>query len=129
MSGWKSYYLPWAAWVAVLVAFAFVALPEAPQPPALNVDKIRHASAYALLGVLTARAAAARRGGAFALVAAFFAVAAVGATTETIQIFVPGRSADVVDLGADLAGGVFGALAYLWAFRGGRPATERNHDP
>jgi VanZ family protein len=123
----KSYYLPPAAWTAVLVVFALVSLPEAPQPPALNVDKVRHAAAYALLGALAARAmaGAARGGGTFAFVAAFFAVAAVGAGTEVIQLFAPGRSADVVDLGADLAGGGCGALAYLWAFTG-RPAPPED---
>jgi len=123
----KSYYLPWATWVAVLVFFALVALPEAPQPRALNIDKVRHAAAYALLGALAARAVAgaARRGGTFAFVVAFFAVLLVGSGTEIIQAFVPGRTADIVDLGADLAGGIFGAAAYLWAFAG-RPAETDN---
>lgn len=123
MSDLKSYYLPWAAWVAVLVVFAFVALPEAPQPRALNIDKVRHAAAYALLGALAARAVAgaARRTRTLAFVVAFFAVLLVGTATEIIQAFVPGRSADIVDLGTDLAGGVLGALAYLWAFAGGAP--------
>ena len=127
MSDIKSYYLPWATWVAVLVFFALVALPEAPQPRALNIDKVRHAAAYALLGALAARAVAgaARRGGTFAFVVAFFAVLLVGSGTEIIQAFVPGRTADIVDLGADLAGGIFGAAAYLWAFAG-RPAETDN---
>ncbi len=121
MNDVKSYYLPWAGWVAVLVVFAFVALPEAPQPPSLNIDKVRHAAAYALLGALAARAVAgaAHRGGTFAFVVAFFTVLLVGTGTEIIQAFVPGRNADIVDLGADLAGGIFGTLAYLWAFAGG----------
>ena len=126
MSNIKSYYLPWAAWVGVLVFFAFVALPEAPQPRALNIDKVRHAAAYALLGALAARAmaGAARRGGTFAFVVAFFSVLLIGAGTEIIQAFVPGRGADVVDLGADLAGGIFGASAYLWAFAGRAAETD-----
>ncbi len=105
----------------MLVVFACVAFPEAPQPRGLNIDKVRHAAAYALLGALAARAmaGAARRGGTFAFVVAFFTVLAVGTGTEIIQAFVPGRSADIVDLGADLAGGISGALAYLWAFAGG----------
>ncbi len=104
-------------WAAVLVVFAFVALPEAPQPAALNVDKMRHAAAYALFGALAARAMAGgtARGGTFAFVVAFFAVFIFGIGTETIQIFVPGRSADIIDLGADLLGGLTGALLYLWA--------------
>ena len=57
---------------------------------------------------------------------AFFTVAAVGTGTEIIQAFVPGRSADIVDLGADLAGGVAGALAYLWTCTGRPTETERN---
>jgi VanZ family protein len=127
VSDLKSYYIPWAAWVAVLVVFAFVALPEAPQPRALNIDKVRHAAAYALLGALAARAlaGAVRRGGTLAFVVAFFTVLLVGTGTEVIQAFVPGRSADIVDLASDLAGGVFGALAYLWAFAG-RAAEASN---
>jgi VanZ family protein len=109
VSDFKSYYLPWAAWVAVLVFFAFVALPEAPQPRALNIDKVRHAAAYALLG---------------AFVVSFFTVLLVGSGTEIIQGFVPGRSADIVDLGADLAGGIFGSSAYLWAFVGRTAETD-----
>jgi len=117
-AGIARYYLPVLGWVAVLVVFACVSLPEAPQPAALNVDKMRHAAAYALLGALAARAAAGHAAGrgAAAFVAAFFAVFAVGVGTEIIQISVPGRSADVVDLGADLLGGVLGALLYLGAF-------------
>jgi VanZ family protein len=120
------YYLPWALWTTVLFVFAFVALPEAHQPPALNIDKMRHAAAYALLGVLAARAVAgaASRGGGFAFFAAFVTVAGVGIATEVLQLFVPGRTADVVDLAADLAGGVSGALAYLWAFGAGAGAAE-----
>ncbi len=120
----RKYYLPLMIWVGVLVTFAFVSLPEAPQPPTLNIDKIRHAAAYALLGALAARAmaGAVRRGGAFAFAVSFLAVFAVGAGTEVIQLFVPGRFGDVVDLGADLLGGVAGAAAYLWAFTGGRAA-------
>ena len=128
MSAVKSYYIPLAAWTAVLIIFAFASLPESPQPPALNVDKVRHAAAYALLGALAARAmaGAVRRGGTFSFVVAFFTVTLVGAGTEGIQMFVPGRSADIVDLGADLAGGVVGALAYLWAFTGRPVETEHN---
>jgi len=122
----KSYYVPLAAWIAVLIVFAFASLPESPQPPAMNIDKVRHAAAYALLGALAARAmaGAVRRGGTFSFVVAFFTVTLVGAGTEGIQILVPGRSADIVDLGADLAGGVAGALAYLWAFTGRPLGTE-----
>jgi len=121
MANVKRYYLPLAAWAAVLVAFAVISLPEAPQPVRLNVDKMRHAAAYALLGALAARAfaGAVGRGGTVAFVASFFLVFGVGVSTEIIQLFIPARSADIVDLGADLAGGVAGALLYLWAFRGG----------
>jgi VanZ family protein len=121
------YYLPWAAWVGVLFTFAFISLPESPQPASLSIDKVRHAAAYALLGALAARAVAGavRRGGTLAFVAAFFTVAVVGVGTELIQSFVPGRVADVVDLACDLAGGVVGAAAYLWAFTG-RPKRAEN---
>jgi VanZ family protein len=126
--GFKKYYLPLLAWVAVLLTFAVISLPEAPQLARLNVDKMRHAAAYGLLGALAARAAAgaAARGGTFAFVVAFFFVFGVGLGTEFLQASVPERTADVVDLAADLAGGVIGALAFLWAFTGGaRAVPER----
>jgi len=124
--GFKKYYLPLLAWVAVLLTFAVISLPEAPQLARLNVDKMRHAAAYGLLGALAARAAAgaAARGGTF--VVAFFFVFGVGLGTEFLQASVPERTADVVDLAADLAGGGIGALAFLWAFAGGaRAVPER----
>lgn len=126
MANVKRYYLPLAAWAAVLVVFAVVSLPEAPQPVRLNVDKMRHAAAYALLGALAARAFAGAfgRGGTAAFVASFALVFGMGSATEFIQYFLPDRSADIVDLGADLAGGVAGALLYLWAFRGRAPAAR-----
>lgn len=112
----RTYYWPVVAWVTVLLAFAVVSLPEAPQPAAWNIDKVRHAAAYALLGALTARAVAASSGRqAPAAVGAFFLVFAVGVVTEVIQTFVPRRSADFIDLAADLTGGLAGALLFLWA--------------
>lgn len=112
------YWFPLGAWTAVLLAFAVVSLPETYQPPALNVDKVRHAAAYALFGALAARAlwGATGRGVPFSWVGATLGVIALGLGTETIQAFVPGRAADVVDLAADIIGGTAGAGFFLWAF-------------
>jgi len=117
-----SNYGPVAAWVAVLLTFAVISLPEAPQPQAWNIDKMRHAAAYALLGALLARAVVATsRHLSTALVAAFFGVCAVGLATEVIQLAVPGRTADVVDWAADITGGLAGAGLFL---RGLGPGPE-----
>ena len=85
-----------------------------------HIDKVIHLALYAVLGVLVARAIAARR-----LMAsprlprrprfATLAVASVGmalfaAADEWHQRWVPGRSGDVADWCVDVAGGTFALL-------------------
>lgn len=76
-------------------------------------DKVAHFGAYAALGALLWWAAA----GLAARTAAAVAVALgglYGAADEVHQRFVPGRSADIRDWAADLAG-VAAAVAIAWA--------------
>lgn len=78
-----------------------------------GADKVAHLGIYAALGFLCARALfgyghvrAARLGGALL-------AAAYGATDELHQLFVPGRSAEWLDLLADAVGAVLGASLYV----------------
>jgi VanZ family protein len=85
-------------------------------PPGIS-DKASHALEYAGLSALALRALA---GGRWANVTARAAAGAVlwcvayGLTDEWHQGFVPGRSADLADVGADLLG-ASAAAAAIWA--------------
>jgi VanZ family protein len=89
-------------------------------PPTPNdvSDKSLHLAAYFVLGVLTVRAVlggvpgrVTRRGAVLALLIAI----GYGCFDEAHQWFVPGRTADVLDLLADSAG-VVAALVVCWAW-------------
>jgi VanZ family protein len=82
-----------------------------------GTDKQLHGLAYGVLAILVARART--RGHIPALTAREAAVAwavatLYGATDEMHQAFVPGRTADWMDVGADAAG-AFAAVSALWA--------------
>jgi VanZ family protein len=75
-----------------------------------GADKLVHAVLYGILGALVARAAGAaatRR----TLGTLLLGVAAFAAVDEWHQRFIPGRSADVRDFAADLAGAIAGFAA------------------
>lgn len=107
--------MPVAAYMAVI--FYLSSLPQPPIPEEVS-DKSAHAFGYFGLGVLAARAVAgglpARMTVRLALTAAAIAVG-YGVTDETHQMFVPGRSADLLDLYADAAGACIG-VAGCWAW-------------
>ena len=99
-------------WMAII--FALSSEPK----PALDLgfsgqDKFLHLGAYGLLGLLCIGAMPRQAGAGYSLrqVALAAAVAALyGLSDEWHQSFVPGRSADLLDLVADAAGGLLGAL-------------------
>ena len=98
---------------------AIFAVSSTAQVPTLpgNTDKQLHGAAYGLLAILVARALT--RGDIPALTVRHAATAWVvatvyGATDEFHQSFVPGRSAEWLDLAADAAG-AFAAVSALWA--------------
>ena len=103
-----------ALFVSTLVAVTTLAL--MPQPPhALDSgwDKLNHALAF---GVLMALALRAWRPASWrALVWTAAALLAYGAAIEVAQSFVPGRSAEALDLLADAVGLCAGAA--LWKRR------------
>jgi VanZ family protein len=88
-----------------------------PLPAVTGLDKVAHFTEYALFGVLLSRALIGF--GARPAVALWVTVGLCllyGASDEFHQRFVPGRSADVRDLAADVIGGTAGALT-LYAVR------------
>jgi VanZ family protein len=110
--------LLWAPVVVYMAAiFVVSGLHRAPLPENVS-DKTAHSAAYFVLGVLAVRAV---HGGLPARVIARGALLAMlitigyGAFDEVHQYFVPGRSADVLDLRADALGGI-AALITCWAW-------------
>jgi VanZ family protein len=91
-------------------------------PPFLSSDALLHAIAYAVLAALVHGVLAPARLGALRTAVLAAAIAgAYGATDEWHQSFVPGRSADPLDLAADLVGAAAGAaLAAALAWRAAR---------
>ena len=110
--------LLWAPVVVYMALIFFVsALPEAPLPSDVS-DKSAHVVGYLVLGVLAVRAV---HGGLPARVTSHGALLALaitigyGAFDEGHQWLVPGRSADLLDLLADAAGGLVGLIG-CWAW-------------
>jgi len=114
---------------ALAVAGAIVALSSVPGdrlelPLFPHADKLAHLAVYGLLGLLVLRALARTTRLALAT-RAFVTVVLVtvfGVTDELHQVFVPGRSAEVLDVVADGAGALLACVVF-WA--GGRLARRR----
>jgi len=105
---------------SALAALAdWLALADTPAPQVSGSDKFVHALLFGLCGLTSLRAWGDRRTHAVrtALALALFAVA-----TETLQLWVPGRSASLGDLVADLLGVLAGMGLAAWTMRS-RPAA------
>jgi VanZ family protein len=100
-------WLPAAAWA--LVIFSLSARSTIPGPEIPYFDKVAHFGAYAVLGVLLAFGA--HRSGAPAWIALALGIV-YGASDEIHQMFVPGRSPDVMDWAADAAGVITACYLY-----------------
>lgn len=107
----------WAACILVITSVPASALP--PMSPFAGADKLVHASMYALFGILAGRAMV--RQGALRIAAPLVAIALFAAGDEWHQQLIPGRSADVLDWMADVAGATIG-LTYTYM---ARPRRER----
>lgn len=106
-------WLPAAAWAATI--YLLSSQPRLPGPEIPNFDKVAHFGAYAILGALLAFAA--HRSRVSVLVAVAVGVL-YGASDEVHQMFVPGRSPDVLDWAADAAGVVTACYLYTrWRSR------------
>jgi len=79
-------------------------------------DKVAHVAEYLVLGLLLVRAMRATLRVSRPLFAAMMAigfVVLVGGADEFYQSFVPGRSSDILDFAADVAGGAIAQWAYV----------------
>jgi VanZ family protein len=118
-------WLPFAAACAGI--WILSSMPHPPVPPWLqfqHADKLMHFAAYAALGglALVGVGDRARRRSALA---AWALVVVWGLCDELHQSFVPGRTASLGDLGADVCGGALGVgLVALGARRGARKAES-----
>ena len=107
----------WGPVAAYMVAiFLESSVSQVPELPTRVTDKDAHGFLYAGLALLMLRALAGaswRNVTIGAGVAAVVLSAAYGATDEFHQRFVPGRTADLLDLAADTAGAA-AAVAVVW---------------
>jgi len=87
--------------------------------PLAQMDKLAHGAAYALLGFLLAVGffRLLRAPLKIKLISVVLAGAGLGILDEIHQIFVPGRTPDLLDIAADLAGAVLGLLLFRWVFQ------------
>ncbi len=79
-------------------------------------DKLMHVGEYLVLGLLLVRAMRATLRVSRPLFAAMMAIAfvvLVGGADEYYQLFVPGRTSDVLDFAADVVGGGLAQWAYV----------------
>ena len=83
-------------------------------PSILHMDKLAHAAAYALLGFLIFRAFQSTRiqkSAVLLVILSALASSLYGISDEIHQYFVPSRTADIVDVAADIMGSFMGAIA------------------
>jgi VanZ family protein len=115
---------PVAAWMAIIF---FVSARPLPGPAQSVPDWTTHVAAYAVLGLLMARAVSGGRPLVTvreALLAAALATG-YGVSDEIHQAFVPERHPDVRDAFSDMVGSALGAAFYLQARALLSPRRER----
>jgi len=106
-------WLPAAAWAVTI--FWLSSRSTIPGPKIPHLDKAAHFGAYAVLGALLAFAADRSR---WPLAVAVALGVLYGASDEIHQMYVPGRSPDVLDWAADAAGVAAGCFLYTrWRLR------------
>ena len=92
-----------------------------PRPPDLSEvpggDKLVHSAAYALLAFLLARTLAGRRPLTLATVAAVLTIIAVYGTTDELTQPLAGRTSELGDWAADMAGAMLGLVAARYSPR------------
>lgn len=115
MSAWG----PVVLWGLVIFGLSSIPGSQIPDVGFTFADKVAHVGVYGVLGALFFRAwRHSRRGAAASAIVALAALSALayGVTDEIHQMFVPNRSSEVLDLVADLVGGVVGAAAASLVF-------------
>lgn len=104
-------------WAAVILIGT--SWPRLQMPSFEDGDKVVHALAYTVLGVLTTRAALMRRRTTANLALVIAGIALFGALDELHQAWIPGRFPSMADWWADAIGGAAGSVL-SWASRAAR---------
>jgi VanZ family protein len=128
VKGFASRWGPPLLWAAAIFSVSSrSALPRLPS--VLDWDKLQHSAAYAVGGLLIARALGGGRDGRGALLAVVLG-SLYGASDEIHQLFVPNRSSDPVDWIADTLGVLAGVgLWHLYLRHSERRAGRRAAAP
>jgi len=95
----------------IFIQSSYPATQSLPSIP--HIDKLMHAAAYALLGFLFFRAfqsTSIQRSAVLLLIFSALASSLFGISDEIHQHFVPTRTADIMDVLADIAGSLLGAV-------------------
>jgi len=110
---------PPLAYTAIIFLLSFIPVGSPPRIWSAQ-DKAAHFLEFALLSALLFRAL--RPGGGLlrTLLIAFLASTGMGVLVELVQALIPSRSAEFLDVAADAAGALAGALAAVAVFRGQR---------
>ncbi len=115
-------HLAWIAtvlWAGLIFAGSSIPASDLRGPEVPYLDKLVHATEYAVLGALVLVALGQRR----ALILAVGLAALYGASDELHQTLVPGRDSSVYDWLADAIGATLGALIYSrWRWRSSDPS-------
>lgn len=114
-------WLPPIAWAAVILTLTSIPAPDFAPVGAFafpGADKLVHAALYGVLGALLARAIGAAPSPR-TLGRVLFGVLLFAVADEWHQRFIPGRSADALDVVADLAGAAVGFAAAARLLRRG----------
>lgn len=114
-----SRWAPGAVWVAmILIATSIPGSSFASVSLFAGADKLVHAFMYGVLAVLLCRSADAEaRRPAQTMARVLVGIAIMAAFDEWHQQWIPGRSAEVADLLADVTGALTGATLWLAALR------------
>jgi VanZ family protein len=119
----------WGLVVVYMAAIFTVSSLHQPQLPEGISDKPAHALGYVGLAIVVVRALSGGLSNRVRLRNVLVAIAITalyGVTDEVHQLFVPGRSAELLDLAADVEGALIGAVAiWAWSIITTRPQAAR----
>ena len=111
----RSLWAPPCVWSLFILFLTSIPNPNLPAPK--GSDTWAHFLVYAVLGVLTARAAELTPRRVLPLLAVIAGVSLFGAFDEWHQAFIPGRVPGFADWIADSVGGAVGAMLFTFAMR------------
>lgn len=115
ISSFVRYQLPVILWMSLIYFLSSLSFSNLP-PMVTGTDKVVHMTIYAVLCGLMHRALRfqpSARIASMSLILAFSMTPIYGISDELHQLFVPGRSCDIMDLLADLTGAAAYVMVYL----------------